>query len=167
MTPREKKFIAAYCQHLNGARAAREAKYSVTRAKVTASELLARPDIKEAVSQILDAQAMSTAEAIRRLTDMGRGDLSPFMTKEGDHYKLDISSAKARRAIGLIKKAEQKRFVVRDHDGNEIGTEQTLKIELHDAKDAIVKLLEVQGKIKGAGDNTTNVTIFQLPDNGR
>lgn len=110
---------------------------------------------------------MPTAEAVRRLTDMGRAELSPFMTKDGDGYRLDISSAKARKAIGLIKKVEQKRFVVKDKDGNVVGTELTLKIELHDAKDAIVKLLEVQGKIKGAGDNNTSITIFQLPDNGR
>lgn len=166
MTARQKKFVVAYCQHLIGTKAAIEAGYSKTRAKQAAYELLANKDVKAAIDAILTEHAMSTAEAIRRLTDMGRGDLSPFMTKEGDHYKLDISSRKARKAIGLIKKAEQKRFIIRDRDGNELGTEQTLKIELHDAKDAIVKLLEVQGKIKPPGD-TTNITIFQLPDNGR
>lgn len=168
MNAREQKFLAHYLQHFIGARAARQAGYSVKRAKVTASELLAREDIKAEIEKVLGEQAMSTHEAVERLTRMGRGSLEPFLTKVGDgEYKLDISSPKAQKSIGLIKKAEQKRFIVKDKDGNELGTELTLKIELHDAKDAIVKLLEVQGKIKGAGDNITNVTIFELPDNGR
>lgn len=167
MTARQQKFVDHYCQHLNGTKAALAAGYSKARAKQAAYELLRTKEVKDAIEAILEQQAMPTAEAIRRLTDMGRAELSPFMTKDGDGYKLDISSAKARKSIGLIKKAEQKRFVVKDKDGNPIGTEMTLKIELHDAKDAIVKLLEVQGKIKGDGSNTTNVTIFQLPDNGR
>ena len=46
-------------------------------------------------------------------------------------------------------------------------TEYGPKVEMYPADAALAKILEYHGKLKGAGDNTTNITIFQLPDNGR
>lgn len=175
MNASQKKFVAAYCNHLNGAQAARDAGYSERRAKQTASELLANPEIKEAISVILDEQAMPPAEAVRRLTDMGRATIAhfiqirPMMTiiplNKGEEDEededqvdkvdkpdvptqmvatIDLTTAEAREYYHLIKKVKEGKFGI--------------ELELHDAKDAIVKLLEVQGKLKGAGD-VNNVTI--------
>lgn len=181
MNAQQKKFVAAYCNHLNGAQAARDAGYSERRAKQTASELLANSDIKDAINAILDQQAMPAPEAVRRLTDMGRATIAhfirirPMMTliplKEADEDEesdeadeegekppmplvaaIDLTSDEAQQYYHLIKKVKEGKYGI--------------ELELHDAKDAIVKLLEVQGKLKAPGDNT-NITIFQLPDNGR
>ncbi|MVM34409.1 hypothetical protein GO755_30535 [Spirosoma sp. HMF4905] len=172
MNASQKKFVAAYCNHLNGAQAARDAGYSKRRAKQTASELLANKEVKDAIEAVLDNQAMPPAEAVRRLTDMGRATIAHFIrispvvtevpskkeeSEEDDDDQetettplssmravLDLTTEEAQEYYHLIKKVKEGRY--------------GLEVELHDAKDAIVKLLEVQGKIKPTGD-TTNVTI--------
>ncbi|KAB7730150.1 hypothetical protein F5984_13285 [Rudanella paleaurantiibacter] len=134
LTPKERKFVERYALHLNGARAAREAGYSEATAKETAYENLTKPHIKEALAPLLEARQMPVEEGISRLTDWARADMSPFVTEDG---ALDLTSEEARANLHLIKKITQ--------------GPRGISIELHDAKDAVVKILEAQGKINPAG----------------
>lgn len=139
LTPKELKFCQRYIQHLNGARAAREAGYSENTAKEIACEKLTKPHIKPVIKYLLEQTVMPTEEAVRRLTDMGRGDFSHFIKEDGT---VDLNSDIAKDNIGLVKKVKQVKKI--DNNGTEIVTTE---IELHDSKDAIKTLLEVQGKI--------------------
>ena len=53
LTPQQEKFVREYCLDLNGTRAARRAGYSRATAAVQAARLLGRPQIRQAVSDLL------------------------------------------------------------------------------------------------------------------
>ena len=64
---RHERFVDRYCEHLNGARAAREAGYAESRARITASELLSDPDISQMVEDRLgDSAPKSVKEPAER-----------------------------------------------------------------------------------------------------
>lgn len=139
LTPKELRFCQRYAQHLNAAKAAREAGYSKRSDDEIGHENLRKHKIKVVIKHYLEQTAMPTEEAVRRLTDIGRGNFEPFLTEDGT---LDLNSDAAKVNIGLIKKVKQTKKVAPD------GTEQVYtEIELHDAKDAVKTILEVQGKI--------------------
>ncbi|GAB3937503.1 terminase small subunit [Larkinella terrae] len=183
LAAKQKRFVEAYCIHLNAARAAREAGYATAYSNREGHRLLTNVDISAAVKFILDTQGMSSEEGVRRLTDWGRASLEPFVAfvpsfslkrhlddddeeeeefdDESDQQPeeeprmvaiIDLASDAAKENLHLLKKIKQGKY--------------GLEIELHDPKDAVSKLLEVHGKIKPV-DNSTLITIFQLPDNGR
>lgn len=134
LTPREAKFVERYAVHLNGARAAREAGYSEHSCYEIAWENLRKPQIKAALVPLLEARQMSVEEGLSRLADWARGSVNPFVKEDGT---LDLTSETARAHMHLIKKITQ--------------GPRGIAIELHDAKDAVVKILEAQGKINPAG----------------
>lgn len=145
LTPKELRFCQRYIQHLNAARAAREAGYSENSCREIGYENLTKLRIKAVVKHYLEQTAMPTEEAVRRLTDMGRGNIEPFLTEDGT---FDLNSDSAKDNIGLIKKIKQVRRMElgRGQDQKDYEIVST-EIELHDSKDAIKTLLEVQGKI--------------------
>ena len=166
LTAREQKFVERYAVHLNGARAAREAGYSEDNARHSGCENLTKPHIKAALKPLLEARTMPVEEGLNRLTDWARGDLSPFLhPSESGKMSINLSHKEAQAHYHLIKKVKQRTTVRTTEDG--IFEETYTEVELHDAKDAVVKLLEAHGKINPAGAGGVNVTIFQLPDNGR
>lgn len=146
LTPKELRFCQLYAQYLNGARAAREAGYSPDSDRFIASENLTKPNIKRVVKYYLEEAIMPVEEAVKRLSDMGRGNFSPFLTEGG---ALDIDSNEARENIGLIKKVKQVRRMELGRGENVQKDYEILstEIELHDAKDALKLLLEVHGKL--------------------
>lgn len=145
LTPKELRFCQLYAQCLNGARAAREAGYSKDYAREIACQNLAKLHIKRVVRHFLEKEAMPVEEAVKRLSDMGRGSFDPFLTVSGS---LDIDSDTARENIGLIKKIKQiKRVEVGKREDDESYEITSTEIELHDAKDALKILLEVHGKL--------------------
>lgn len=54
LTPKQKIFVEEYLQDMNGAQAAKRAGFSPKTAKVIASKLLSRPEIKQAIQQALN-----------------------------------------------------------------------------------------------------------------
>lgn len=81
LTAKQKRFADFYVKYLNGAKAAREAGYSERSCTQISSELLAKPNVKKYVSELLEASGMSAAEAIKRISDIGRTDLSDYMVE--------------------------------------------------------------------------------------
>ena len=139
LTPKELKFCQRYAQHLNAARAAREAGYSENSDYMIGSENLRKLHIKPVVKYYLEQDAMPPEEGVKILSNMGRGSFDVFTKEDGT---IDLTSEKAKANIGLIKKLKQTKKVAPD------GSEQVYtEIELHDAKDAVKTILEVHGKI--------------------
>lgn len=139
LTPKELRFCQLYAQCLNGAKAARGAGYSENADKEIASRLLTKANIKPVVKYYLEQAVMPVEEAVKRLSDMGRGNFEHFVKEDGT---VDLNSDTAKSNIGLIKKVKQTKKI--GYDDTEIVSTE---IELHDAKDALKTILEVYGKL--------------------
>jgi len=133
---RRRRFVEHYCKHLNGARAAIEAGYSQNGAAAQASRLLSDVNVKKEVSRRLDKMAMGADEAVKRMSDWGRGSLGPFHRIDDvtGAMIIDLTTPQAQENLHLIKKIKT----------NVLGMVE--EIELHDAKDAVDKILRVRGK---------------------
>jgi phage terminase small subunit len=139
ITARHKRFVEAYCEHFNGAQAAREAGYAESRARVTASELLSDPDISRMVEERLEDLAMSSAEATKRMADIARGDIGQFFKVV--EYEKD---GEEREALVLDKEAVIKHGggLVKSISFNESGRP---KLKMYDAQKALRLILKAHG----------------------
>ena len=91
--PKQHKFIQAYVACLNGSEAARRAGYSPHSAHVQASELLAKPEIREEVDRLIKLQSrMPKEEIIARLERIATADISIFFLPGG--LELDYEAIK-------------------------------------------------------------------------
>jgi len=157
LTIKQQRFVEEYCKHFNASKAAVDAGYSIYTAAAIGCENLIKPYIKEAIELRVNALTMSANEALVRLTDFARGSFKPFLkiTENGDvqNLTLDLYSDDAQRSLHLIKKIKQtKKFF------GEGLMDIVTEIELHDAKDATVKVLQLHGKLieKKQIDHTSN-----------
>jgi len=146
LTLKQQRFVEEYCKHFNATKAAVDAGYSIHTAASIGCENLIKPDIKEAIDLRVNALTMSANEALVRLTDFARGSFKPFLkiteTGEVQNLTLDLYSDDAQQSLHLIKKIKQtKKFF-----GEELMDIVT-EIEIHDAKDATVKVLQLHGKL--------------------
>lgn len=144
LTPKQARFVEEYCAALNATEAARRAGYSEKTAGAIGHENLTKPEIKQAVARRLDELSMTAEEATKRLTDIGRGSLAPFMriTASGE-VTFDLSTKEAQDHLHLIRKIEvlEPRH---DDDGNEVVAGR-IKLELYDAKDAQIQMAKIRG----------------------
>lgn len=154
LTDKQKRFVEQYCIHFNASRAAREAGYSENTCAVIGCENLIKPNIKAAISAIIQEKTMSAEEATIRLTDMARGSIKSFLNIDDDgRTVIDLSQSEAKENLGLIKKIKQTKREL--YEGAII--EITNEIELHDQKDAIINLLKLHGKFV----NKSEVSVKQ------
>lgn len=168
LTDKQQRFVEEYCLCFNGAEAARKAGYSEESARFIGHENLTKPYIKKLIDAKMKELTMGVDEALMRMSDFARGSFKSFVDIDDDeNLTVVLNSEEAKRNIHLIKKIKQTKRKYGE-GGQDIITE----IELHDAKDAVAKILQMHGKLvdKKQIDHTSNgetITIFQLPDNGR
>jgi phage terminase small subunit len=174
LTDKQKAFVTEYLKDKNGAAAAERAGYSAKTAKQEAYKLLQDDRIRAAIDQVLDVNAMRASEAISLLADWARGSIAPFLQVNQDGVQvINLSTLKAENALHLIKSVKQKRFITRTDNGE--FEEITTEVSLHDAKDAVHKILLLHGRYAPQKhDHTTNGenlpavgSNIYLPDNGR
>lgn len=136
LTDKQRRFVDEYPIDMNAAAAARRAGYSELTAGQIGSRLLRHPNIKRWLEKRMKEMSMSAVEAIKRMTDWGRGSLSPFFHVDDvtGEVRLNLASPEAQENLHLIKKIEF------DEEGH------PSKIELHDSKDAVDKILKIHGK---------------------
>ena len=127
LTDKQQRFIEEYCVDFNATQAAIRAGYSEKTAHNIGYENVRKPEISDEIKKRLSDLAMSAEEITRRLAQMGRGNLAPFL----HNGAIDITTESARENLHLVRKVK-----ITDN-----GTE----IELHDAKDAIVQLAKMEG----------------------
>jgi hypothetical protein len=78
-TARQRAFVHHYADCLNGAKAARLAGYAAHSAKITASQLLARPNVRAEADRLIRLRSrMAGEEIIARLESQAQGDISDF-----------------------------------------------------------------------------------------
>lgn len=148
LTAKERRFVEEYCDCLNAAKAARKAGYSEHSAKEIAYENLTKPHISKAIKERFESMAMPAEEGIKRLTDMGRANFEKFLKlSESGTIEINLATDEAKDNLHLIKKVKQQKRVVTTDTA--VLETITYEVELHDAKDAIKTLLEVQGKFGG------------------
>jgi len=142
LTAKQLRFVEEYCIDFNATRAANVAGYSAKTAYSIGHENLRKPEIKKFISAKLNHLTMSAEEAMVRLTDFGRGSFQPFLlVDENNDITLDLTSDEAQKNIHYIKKVKQTKKVFAGL------TETVTQVEIHDAKDAVVKMLQVHGKL--------------------
>jgi len=107
MNKQQETFIEEYIKDRNGAAAATRAGYAEPSARITASRLLAQPEIKEEVNkrftEIYEANRMSIDEAINILADIARTQPTDLYNEDGTIKPIHTIPRHAQHAIEGIK----------------------------------------------------------------
>jgi len=170
LTDKQRRFVEEYCASLNATQAAIDAGYSEKTAHSIGHENLRKPEIDAAIQARMEQEGMTAAEATRRMGDLARANLLDFTRVTNDGRRvIDLTGARAEAMMHVIKK--MKVTNKRMGEKGEVFWQKT-EIELHDAKDAIYKILQAHGvytervDITTGGDKLQGPTIY-LPDNNR
>jgi len=140
LTYKQRAFVAYYLDCLNGAEAARRAGYAESRAKDTASRLLAQPHIRAAIDAAFEEQLPSSAESLARIGARARSDMADVAAELG-HEEL-----RQAREAGLDTRVIHK---LRFHRPLEAGEKPTLAgVEVYNAQGADEALLKVAGRLE-------------------
>lgn len=154
LTAKERKFCFKYFElNLNGTRAAIAAGYAEKSARVTASRLLTKANIRAEIERYLSEQAMGANEVLCRLADHARGTMADFIEvdEHGDH--LNLAKAEASGQLHLIKKFTR-------HVGENT---ETITIELYDAQAALVQIGRYHKLFTDNVDHTTGGDKLTAP----
>jgi phage terminase small subunit len=147
LTKKQQVFIDEYLKCFNGAEAARRAGYSESRARITASELLADSNVSEQIKARLAEVHMGADEALKLTADIARGDIAQLMDISSVGFSLDMSKAKEAGLTGLIKKVKQKTVThIAKSESDEDREVVELEIELYDKQSALRDILKISGK---------------------
>lgn len=141
LTTRQRLFVEEYLRTFNASAAAVAAGYSERSAGSIGHENLKKPEIAAEIQQRLAAALMSADEVLARTADIARGDLSAYITADGE---FDIAALKASGKGHLLKRYRQQRRTVTRRGGDEIET-VTTEIELYPADAAHDRLMRYHG----------------------
>ena len=131
LTGKQKLFVIHYVASLNGTKAARLAGYKGDNnaLAVIAHENLRKTNIRAAIDELLNEQAMSSTEVLARLSAQGRADM-------GDFAHIVTADDLAQHPLSrLVKEFEITRTI-----GKNGEIEQKIKLKLYDAQAALVHL---------------------------
>jgi phage terminase small subunit len=165
LNDKQEAFCQAYVIDYNATKAAEAAGYSKNSCRQIGSENLSKPYIRKRIdeirSEIYKRNQISIDEVIAGLAAMFRIDISEIIDEKGEVKPFEQMRPEARACI----KAIQTQTYTYD-DGSE-STKQ--KIEIFDKLGAAEKVMKHLGGYDKDNQqkNQNNITIFQLPDNGR
>lgn len=150
LTDKQRMFVAEYLKCWNASEAARRAGYSEKTARVIGPENLSKPAIRAAIEERMKLLSMSADEALARLSEMARADMSDFV--DPDTNDIDLARAQGAGKLHLLKKLT-----------HTVSSErETVSIELHDAQSALVQILNQWRQVSGDAaklDVTVNGSI--------
>ncbi|WP_342088026.1 terminase small subunit [Dyadobacter sp. OTU695] len=150
LTPKQRRFVEEYTKDWNASGAAFRAGYSEKTCGVIGYENLKKPEIKKAIDDRVEAHCMSANEALIRMSDFGRGKMTPFLgIDDQSNVVVDLASLPAQENLHLIKKLKQTRRTIMGDPKKGVPniTEVYTEIEIHDSKDAVAKVLQMHGKL--------------------
>lgn len=136
-------------------------------ARTASSRLFANDNFRAHLNARLSEVHMTADEAIKRMTDMARGDLGDFLEITTMGHHIDLAKAQELGKTYLLKKVKQKTITV---NGKDQDSETFIEeIELHDPQAALRDILKMHGKFKNEGialpDNSTiNIQIVRASD---
>lgn len=145
MSSKHQQFVNEYLKCWNATRAymAVYPKVSESSARRLSSNLLTNVDIKAAIQERIDENAMSANEIVQRLGRHARGSLSEFITVSDEDWSVDLQKAQKSENLDLLKKITrtEKTFKIKDKEETTVIT----TIELHDVQNALTLLGKNQG----------------------
>jgi phage terminase small subunit len=160
LTNKQRVFIDEYLKDFNATQAALRAGYSQRTAYSIGQENLKKPEIAAVIQQAIDERAMTADELLTRIAEIGRGDLSRYVTNQGE---IDLEQLKADGLGHLLKKHKKTRRTIHQKNGDIIETEHQ-EIELYPADAAHDKLMRYHGlyndKVKQEIDVSGGITYI-------
>jgi len=177
LKPKQKAFVEAYFNNqMNATEAYLVLHPLVSRntAKANGCDLLTNANIQAEIERRLSEQVMSANEVLKRLSDMGKANLLPFIkiTDEGFTY-FDFSHPDAKNHFHLIKKIKTKRTrrVEGRGENAEVWEDEWVEVELHDAQTALEKIGKYHHLFKDEVDVTSGgeplKVIIEYADNDK
>jgi len=132
-------------------------KVSYKTANSIAYRMLVNDGIRAEIDRRFAEQVMAPSEVLKRLSDMSRASLLPFIkiTNKGFCY-FDFSHPDAKNYFHLIKKIKTKRTWRVDGHGEdaELWEDEWVEVELYDAQAALEKV----GKVHNLFIDRTDIT---------
>lgn len=150
LTPKQRRFVEEYPVDFNATRAAERAGYRGSDQTLAAIgyENLRKPQIAEAIRARVERLSMSAEEATLRLSNWGRGTMTPFLSVDDqERVVINLGSDLAKANLFLLRKVSQTEKIIAVED-EETVLQRKLSIELHDAKDATIQILKLLGKFQ-------------------
>ena len=141
-TGKQQAFIDHYLICWNATEAAKLAGYSERTAYSIGHENLNKPEIKEEIHKRVSELTMTADEALVRMTQIARGDLSGYIYDDGD---ISIQELKENGDGHLLKKYKRTRNTTRRKNGDEFESE-TIDFEFYAADAALRDILKIHGK---------------------
>lgn len=124
-------------------------------ARVSASKLLSKSNIRAEIDRRMAKKAISADEVLARLSGMARASIAPFIkiTDDGRIF-FDFSSPDAAEYLYLIKKVKMNRKRLLSYDGGDEPKEwevEWTEVELHDSQAALEKIGRYHRLFGGTG----------------
>ncbi len=142
MNEQKQKFITEYiANNFNGTVAAQKSGYSQTRARITASELLAQEEIQTELARLLSNDVMNRDVLLYKLSQIAQNRISDYMNDTGE---IDLAQLRYDGLGWLVK------GVKRTKQGNEIM--------FHDALKALEILAKAYNILNDKIDVNLNIT---------
>ena len=165
LKPKQRAFVEAYFNNQMNATEAYLTLHPNTgrdSARASASALLTNPNILAEIDRRMSEQVMSANEVLKRLSDMGKANLLPFIriTDEGFTY-FDFSHPDAKNYFHLIKKIKTKRTrrVEGKGENAEVWEDEWVEVELHDAQSALEKIGKHHHLFRDETEHSGEVTL--------
>jgi phage terminase small subunit len=163
LTDKEQAFVDHYIITLNGTQSAINAGYSENSARQIASENLSKPHIRAAIDKKLRKLTMTADETMKRLSDMASGDLTRYITIQGE---LDLEAIKEDNKGHLLKKYKHVKRTIRHKNGDETEIEHN-EFEFYPADSAIDKLMRYYSLYNDKVTLDWKEEVIQLVNDGR
>lgn len=156
LPPRVESFCRAYVTHYNGRQAVIEAGYSPNASAVQASQLLARPEVKERIAQLLRPQRQAVVanqeRVIQELSAIAFGNVKELYDEHG--RLKPIHELEDHVAATIAEVHEETRIEGR---GDDAETVRTKKVKSWDKMKALEMLAKHFKMYTDAATVTTNV----------
>lgn len=163
LTDKEQAFVDHYIITLNGTQSAINAGYSENSARQIASENLSKPHIRAAIDKKLRKLTMTADETMKRLSDMASGDMTQYITIQGE---LDLEAIKKDNKGHLLKKYKHVKRTIRHKNGDETEIEHN-EFEFYPADGAIDKLMRYHSLYNDKVTLDWKDEVIQLVNDGR
>lgn len=154
LTPKQRRFIEEYQIDLNATQAAIRAGYSPDTARSIGCENLTKPDISEAIAELMAARSARTKvtadQVVEGLAALAFANIFDFMRigENGDPY-IDMSNLTRDQAAAL------QEFTVEDFKdgrGEDARDVRKIRIKMHDKLRPLIELGKHLGLFKGPAE---------------
>lgn len=170
LTDKQKRFCEEYMIDLNATQSAIRAGYSVDTANRIGSENLSKLDIQEYIQELQQNKSeelnISQNMVLKELMKIAFGDVKNYFDDLGRLIDINELENQVSASIKSVTVQQEKITIA-----GETNIESSIKkIESYDklkALDTINRMLGFYEKDNGQKKIDSQVTIFQLPDNGR